>query len=170
MEVIKKKYIFFLLVFGVFIFIHYPKPKITKIYSWSSYSAEDESYLYVISNPPMDELELAKMIFVYLKEYAPAKFANGEARALFYKESSVTPIDGNRPEASWWEQPLTDPAIKYKEIDNDKEIATSRISAKNGDLEITYLGEYGAKGCNGEKQAYRTISFRDDGSISSRCD
>lgn len=166
---IKKKYIFFMLVFGVLIFIHYPKPKITKIYSWSSYSEADESYLYVISNPPKDELELAKMIFSYLKEYAPPKFVNGEARALFYKESSVTPIDGNRPEASWWEQPLTDPAIKYKEIDDELEIAISRVSANTGDLEITYLGEY-AKGCNGEQQAYRSISFRDDGSISSRCD
>lgn len=169
MEVIKKKYIFFLLVFGVLIFIHYPKPKITKIYSWSSYSEAAESYLYVISNPPRDELELAKMIFIYLKEYAPVKFANGEARALFYKESSVTPIDGNRPEASWWEQPLTDPAIKYKEIDDDKKIATARYLIKGGDLRIAFLGEYDKK-CNGGNLAYRSISFRDDGSISSRCD
>lgn len=64
---------------------------------------------------------------------------------------------------------MTDPAIKYKEIDDELEIAISRFPTKGGDLKITFLGEY-ATGCNGEEYTYRSISFRNDGSISSQCD
>lgn len=163
-----KKYVLTFMVTIFLAWVHYPKSKTTKIYSWSSYSVEDGSYLYVISNPPKDEVALAKMIFSYLQDYAPLKFTNGEARALFYKESSVTPIDGNRPKASWWEQSFRGEYIVYKEID-DQEIATARFPPNSIDLKVTFLGEYD-KDCNGEEYTSRSISFRKDGSISSQCD
>ncbi|MGL5557024.1 MAG: hypothetical protein ACRDC8_17205 [Aeromonas veronii] len=138
------------------------------IHKWNGVLKETETYSYIISNPPLTQSELVSFIIDYIKRdpNTPLDFLNGERGISFYKESNATPLDGNRPEASWWEQPFTDPAIKYKEIDV-YEIAVVNFFKKNNSFRVYLQWEY-RKTCQARKSGI--VEIRANGIVDTLCD
>lgn len=138
------------------------------IHKWNGVLRETNTYVYVIRNPPKTQSGLVSLINTYIKNdpSTPAKFINDEHSIFFYRESSVTPIDGNRPKASWWEQPLTDPAIQYREIDEEL-IAAARYFKGKKVLRIFLRGEYW-RFCAARDNSI--VDIKEDGAIDPLCD
>lgn len=113
----------------------------TAIHKWEAMSSTGESYQFVISNPPEGQKALIELVSHYLKENPPPGFWEGKYAATFYRESSVTPIDGNRPKASWLDQSWDVPYIEYKPID-DEEIIGARYFEQWKTLRIFLAGAY----------------------------
>lgn len=113
------------------------------IHKWQGVLKDTGTYSYVIRNPPTTQSGLVSLVIDYIKKdpATPEGFLNGEHGISFYKESDATPIDGVRPEASWWEQPLTDPAIRYKEID-ESEIAVVNFLKGSDSFRVYLQWEY----------------------------
>ena len=115
----------------------------TSIHKWDGLLGAEGPYVYIIRNPPKTQSGMVDLISNYLRDDSntPDKFLDGTYGISFYEESSDTPIDGDRPKASWWEQPMTGPAILYREID-DHEVAAARYFKDKGILRIFLQREY----------------------------
>lgn len=138
------------------------------IHKWQGVVEDTGTYIYIVRNPPKTQSGLVSLITDYIKHdpNTPANFWDDSHSISFYKESDATPIDGNRPEASWWEQPMTDPAIKYKEID-DKEIAGVRYLKDKDALRIYLYLEY-RKTCKDRQSGI--VEVQADGTTEPLCD
>ncbi|PJG59370.1 hypothetical protein [Aeromonas cavernicola] len=138
------------------------------IHKWQGVAEDTGNYVYVIRNPPKTQSGLVSLIVSYIKNDpdTPSDFLEDEHSIFFYKESSVTPINGERPKASWWEQPFTDPAIKYKEIDA-QEIATIRYFKDKKRLTVFLQGEY-RRHCSMRTDSI--VDVYDNGKIDPLCD
>ncbi|MCS3768348.1 hypothetical protein HNP12_002422 [Aeromonas hydrophila] len=138
------------------------------IHKWQGVLKETGTYIYIVRNPPKTQSGLVALIADYIKQDpdTPAGFLNDEHSIFFYKESSVTPIDGDRPKASWWEQPMTDPAITYKEIDEQR-IAAARYYKDKELMTIFLRGEY-QRYCPAREDSI--VDIKADGTIDPLCD
>lgn len=151
-----------------FLLIGCNEDKLPSIHKWKGVAKDTGAYVYVIRNPPKTQSGLVSLIVTYIKNdpNTPADFISDEHSIFFYKESSVTPIDGNRPHAGWWEQPLTDPAMEFKEMD-ESEIASIRYLKDENILRLFFYGEYN-RVC--EVQKFGIIDVQADGTIAPLCD
>ncbi len=139
----------------------------TAIHKWDAMSSTGESYQFVISNPPDDQKALIALVRHYLKETPPPGFWEGKYAATFYRESRVTPIDGNRPEASWWDQSWDVPYIEYKPID-EEEIVAARYLEKSKKLRIFFPRAYWCENDAANDGVF--IDVKPDGSHGPICD
>ncbi|PJG59369.1 hypothetical protein [Aeromonas cavernicola] len=138
------------------------------IHKWKGIVEDTGNYAYVIRNPPKTQSGLVSLIISYIKndKDTPLDFLEGEHSIYFYQESNVTPIDGDRPKASWWEQPMTDPAITYSEIDEYK-IASARYLKNKQMFRVFLRGEYW-RFCAVRDNSI--VDIHDDGRIDPLCD
>lgn len=141
---------------------------IPSIHKWEGLLTDEGPYVYVIRNPPKTQSGLVNLITDFLKTdpNPPVGFIEDQYGISFYEESSVTPIDGDRPEASWWEQPMTGPAIQYKGID-DQEIAAARYFKDKNLIRIFLQREY-QRYCPGRDDSI--VDVHADGTTDPLCD
>lgn len=149
------------------------REKPTTIHKWDEVYSNDsvgsmtvKAYQFVISNPPESQQALAELVEAYLKTTPPPGFWNGEFGAIFYRESSVTPIDGKRPEANWWDQSWDVPYIQCKPID-EQVILGARYSEQKKRLRIFFHGGYD-RTC--KVNDFAIIDIQADGSRELTCD